>query len=248
MTTVRPRKNGTKPEQQQRDDQAPRGHGHRVLRNDAHRCQHGVGNAGVPVEHHRKRHDADAQCDQCEQEADAAAGNDQRPSLRCRQHFAREVGNIRRRFITECRDINRLCDGDPHDEQRQQQHAEPEHRAERGRAQYRRSLPCGGLLAAFAAAAEFVKTERGEGADQRKAGGQRKQQWQHRIAEHRACQHEAEDRIDRAQDDGVTRHGLEIFPPKSKRVVQIGNADAINRRARRCWGIGVNERCDIAGI
>ena len=146
---------------------------------------------------------------------------------------AGEIGNSGRGFIAERRDVDRLRGRDPGHEQRQQQRAEPEHGAERRRAQHVDRVPGGGLFAALAAAAEFIETERRERAEQGKAGGQRKQQRQHRIAEHRARQHQAEHRIDHAEDDGVARHRLEILPAEPQRLVQVGQADGSDDRCSR---------------
>ena len=72
--------------QQHRDDQSPCRHRHRILRHRPQRCHHGVAGAGMTVEHQRERDHADAQRHQRKQETDAAADDDQPPSLRCRQH------------------------------------------------------------------------------------------------------------------------------------------------------------------
>ena len=77
----------------------------------------------------------------------------------------------------------------------------------------------------LAAAAEFIEAERCERAEQGKARGQRKQQRQYRIAEHRARQHQSEHRIDHAENDGVAGHRLEILPAEPQRPVQVGQAD-----------------------
>src|ERR1700736_6006424 len=75
------------------------------------------------------------------------------------------------------------------------------------------------------AAAQLIESQRREWPKQGEAGGQRKQQRQHGIAEHHARQHQAEHRIDHAEDDGVAWHRLEIFPTEPKRLVQVGQAD-----------------------
>src|SRR5450755_503107 len=103
-------------------------------------------------------------------------------------------------------------------------------------------------LAALAAAAEFVETERGKRTDQRKAGGQRKEQRQHRIAKDHSEQNKAENGIDHTQDNGVTWHGLEIFPAQAQRVAQVGQADFANDK----WADDADclwfRCCDIVGI
>ena len=99
-------------------------------------------------------------------------------------------------------------------------------------------VPGRSLLAALAAAAEFIQAECRERAEQRKARRQRKQQRQDRIAEHGAGKHKAEHRIDYAKNDGVARHRLEILPAEPQRVVQIGQTDpADDGRSRAVLGV-----------
>jgi hypothetical protein len=135
--------------------------------------------------------------------------------------------------------VDRVRDGDPGPEQNEQEHAEFEHGAERRCAQHVDSIPRSGFLAALAAAAEFVETERGKRTNQCKTGGQRKQQRQHRIAKDHSEQNKTENGIDHAQHNGVTRHGLEIFPAQAQRGAQVGQADFANDKgagdADRLW-------------
>ena len=98
-------------------------------------------------------------------------------------------------------------------------------------------MPSGGFLAALAAAAEFVETKRRKRTNQCKTCGERKEQRQHRITKHQSEQEEAKNRIHHAKDDGVTWYGLEIFPPQTQRLAQIGQAD----RSNDSWG-GDTER------
>src|ERR1700722_7709431 len=182
----------------------------------------------MPVEHQRKRHNAEAQGHDGEQEADAAADSDERPSFWCRQHTRCEIRDACSRSVAEGCNVDSVRDGDPSHEQSKQERADSEHGAERWCAQYLYGIPRGGLLAALAAAAEFVETERGKRTNQRKAGGQRKEQRQHRIAKDRSEQNKAENGIDHAQDNGMTWHGLEIFPAEAQRIAQVGQADFAN--------------------
>ncbi len=62
----------------------------------------------------------------------------------------------------------------------------------------------------------IVEADRGHRADQREARGQRKQQWQHAIAERQPDQKNADQGIDQAEKYGVARHGREIVPAFSK--------------------------------
>src|SRR5436190_24155137 len=58
------------------------------------------------------------------------------------------------------------------------------------------------------------------------------------------CQHEADDRIDQAEDDGMARHGLEVFPAKLERAMQVGNTDGADDGSSR--RIGATDICDIS--
>ena len=165
-----------------------------------------------------------------------------------RQHARCEIGNSGHAGVAERRNVDRLRGRHPCHEQREQQRAEREHGAERRRTQHLQRIPGGGFLAGLAAAAQFIKTERGERADQGKARGQRKQQRQHRIAEHGARQHQSEHRIDHAEDDGVARHRLEILPAKPQRLVQIGKPDVSDDGSSRLILCGLSHWTDIAGI
>ena len=51
-------------------------------------------------------------------------------------------------------------------------------------------------------------------------------------------EHQAEYRIDHAQNDGVARDRLEIFPAAFERVVQIGELDGSDYRSSRICGLG----------
>ena len=59
---------------------------------------------------------------------------------------------------------------------------------------------------------------------------ERKQQWNHGITERGACDQEAKHRIDHAEDDGVARDGLEIFPADLQRPMQVGKTDGADFR------------------
>src|SRR6516165_2509309 len=109
-------------------------------------------------------------------------------------------------------------------------------------------MPRSGFLAALAATAEFVETNRSKGANQRETGGQRKEQRQHGIAKHQSEQNKPENGINHAQDNCVTWYGLEIFPAQAQRVAQIGQAK-LSKDSR----VGITERvplrlCDVLEI
>src|SRR5215510_12406233 len=57
-------------------------------------------------------------------------------------------------------------------------------------------------------------------------------------------QHEADDGIDQAEDDGVARHRLEIFPAELECAMQVGNTDGANDGSPR--RIGSTDICDIS--
>ena len=71
---------------------------------------------------------------------------------------------------------------------------------------------------------------RGERADQREAGRERKQQRQHVVAEHQAREHEADHRIDQAEKHRVARHREEIVEAARERVLQIRESDFADLR------------------
>src|SRR5258708_1837807 len=80
---------------------------------------------------------------------------------------------------------------------------------------------------------EFVETERGKRTNQRKTGGQRKEQRQHGIANDQSEQNKAENGINHAQDNGVSWDGLEVFPAQAQRVAQVGKVDLANDKGGR---------------
>src|SRR6266436_892604 len=234
--------------QQHRNNQSPRGHGKWILHHSPQRRPDCVYRSCMPVEHQRKRHDANAQGHDGEQEADAAADDDERPSFRRHQYARCEIRDACSRSMAEGCNVDSVRGGDPSHEQNEQEDAEFDHSAERRRTQHLRSMPRRGLLAALAAAAEFVETERSKRTNQRKTGGEWKEQRQHRIAEDHSEQNKTENGIDHAQDNGVSWYGLEIFPAQAQRLAQVGQADLANDK----WG-GDAERLwiriyDVVGI
>jgi hypothetical protein len=90
---------------------------------------------------------------------------------------------------------------------------------------------CRRFFSALAAAAEFVETEPGEWTYQRKAGSQRKEQRQQRMAKDRPEDNKTENGIDQAEDNGVGWDGLEVFPAQAQRVGQVGKADLANDKS-----------------
>ena len=91
MTTVKPKKSGNEPINQQRcDNQAPHRHRHRIVRDDPDRCQDRDCRTDVAIEQQRERHHADGQHQNCEQKADAIADNDECPSGGRREHLVEE--------------------------------------------------------------------------------------------------------------------------------------------------------------
>ena len=82
----------------------------------------------------------------------------------------------------------------------------------------------------LAAPAQFVKPERRKRADQRKAGGERKQQRQEVVAQGQPSQDHADDGIDQAQEHGVGRHRQEIGDAPFERVPEVGQTDLADCR------------------
>ena len=61
-------------------------------------------------------------------------------------------------------------------------------------------------------------------------------------------EHQAEYRIDHAQDDGVARDRLEIFPAQLQRPMQVGQANGPDDGSRRAILGGSVGVCDISLI
>ncbi len=196
-TTARPRKQGSDPITSSAATNRP----HTAMLNGlimtaARRCQDRIGRAGMPIEHQRERHDADAQRDHGEQEADTASHQDQHAPFSGGENAVDEIGNAGRGLMAEGGDVDRIGCGNPDHEQCEQDRTQSEHSAERWRTQHAERVPRGGLFAALAAAAE-LGTDRarrtGRPARSRQRAG--KQQRQNRITENDPRQRKSEDRM-----------------------------------------------------
>src|SRR6266404_6874773 len=135
--------------QQHRNNQPPRGHGKWIFHHSLQRRPDCVYRSCMPVEHQWKRHNANAQGHDGEQEANAAADDDERPSLRRHQHAPFESRDACGRSVAEGCNVDSVRGGDPGREQSKQEHAKSEHGAERWRAQHLYSIPRSGFLAAL---------------------------------------------------------------------------------------------------
>ena len=93
----------------------------------------------------------------------------------------------------------------------------------------------GGIEAQLAAAAQFIEPDGGEGADQREAGGQGKQQGHELIAERGTAKQNADDGIDKADEDDVGRHGTEVVEATSQHIHEIGWRDRSNHGQCGRW-------------
>src|SRR5262249_23918416 len=60
-----------------------------------------------------------------------------------------------------------------------------------------------------------------------------KQQRQYRIAKDKPEQDKSEDGIHHAQDNGVGRNGLDIFPAEAQRAAEVGKADLADNKGGR---------------
>src|SRR5215216_5039987 len=176
----------------------------------------------MPVEHQWKRHDTDAERHDRKQKTDAATNDDEQPSVRRRQHAPCEVRDTRGRSVAKDFNVDGIRYADPGSEQNEKEHAELDHGAESRSAQHVKRFRYVDFLAALAAATEFVETNRRKGSEQGKSGGQRKQQWQYRIAQDHPEQRNTENGINHAHHNRVTWHCLEVFPAKAQRLAQIG--------------------------
>ena len=105
--------------------------------------------------------------------------------------------------------------------------------------QHVESVARGTVETGFAAAAQLIETDRGERTDQRKAGGNRERQRQHGIAQRHCDQSDAEQRIDDAEEDGVTRHRDKVVDAARQRIEQIGRREAADDE-----GLGARARAD----
>ena len=89
-----------------------------------HRGQHRFDRADLAVDQQRKRHHADDQHRDREQEADEVADDDQRPARRRGEDLADEIRHRRGGLVTEIGDVDRLRDANPDREDHQQQKAQ----------------------------------------------------------------------------------------------------------------------------
>ena len=88
-------------------------------------------------------------------------------------------------------------------------------------------LTVGALLAA---PAHLVQAHRRDGADEREAGGQGKQERHDVVVEHGPSQHETGQRVDDAQEDHIAPAGREVVQALGEDVAEIGHGDPTNRR------------------
>ena len=86
-------------------------------------------------------------------------------------------------------------------------------------------------MAEFAPIAQFIESERRKRPDQGKAGGDRKQHRQDRVAEHHPPQQNSDHGIDYAKDNGVARYRLEVFPAQPQRIEKVGEADVTDHES-----------------
>src|SRR6202044_1124921 len=99
-----------------------------------------------------------------------------RPTLRRREHLAQEIRNRLWRRKAESRNIDCMGDGDPEEKDGDQQHAERKDADDRPRMPHVKGARPPEIKAQLPPAAQFIESEGGNGADQREAGGERKEQ------------------------------------------------------------------------
>ena len=90
----------------------------------------------------------------------------------------------------------------------------------------------GNIETLLAPPAQLVKADGGEWADQREAGGERKQERQEGITHDRPRQDQTHDGIDQAQEHRVGRYGGKIGEAARQCVFEVREADAAHRRTR----------------
>ena len=157
----------------------------------------------IAVEQERKRHDADRQHQNGEQESDANAHDDHRPAGAGREHVADERRDRGRQLGAEREVIDDPGREQPEQEDHQQHKAQCDHRAERGRAHHAESVRPADVVALLAPPAHLVEADRRDRSDQREAGREREDQRQHLVAEREARQDQADQRINDAKEDDV---------------------------------------------
>jgi len=90
----------------------------------------------------------------------------------------------------------------------------------------------GNIETLLAAPAQLVKADGRERADQREAGGERKQERQERITQDRPRQDQTDDGINQAQEHRMGRYGGKIGEAACQRVFEVRETDAADRRTR----------------
>ena len=88
----------------------------------------------------------------------------------------------------------------------------------------------GNIETLLAPPAQLVKADGRERADQREAGGERKEQRQEGITHDRPRQNQTHDGIDQAQEHRVGRYGGKIGEAACQRVFEVRKPDAANCR------------------
>ena len=180
------------------DDQSPQRHRHRVPENRSHRGESRRRDPYVAVEQQWKRHHAKRECQHGEQEADGVADDNEVVAFRRGEDLEGERGQRGGLLITEICDVDRVRDGKPDAEDNHQEKTERHDSAEGRRVDDVEGMLPGCVQAELAPPAQLVETDRGEGADQREAGGKRKEERNDVVSEGGAAEREANDGIDQA--------------------------------------------------
>ena len=103
---------------------------------------------------------------------------------------------------------------------------------QRGRGRDTEGVGPAGRRAGLAAAAHLVEADGEERRDQREARHEREEQGHQAVAPGHAGQHEADDRIEQAEEDHVGTIGAEVLEAAPQHVAQVGGGDALDRRNR----------------
>ena len=129
--------------------------------------------------------------------------------------------------------VNRLGGEQPQQKDRHQHHPQHDDRAERGRAEDPERIRPGDRHARFAAPAHFIEADRGQGADQRKPGGERENQRQQVVTKCQPRQDETDERIEHAEKNDVGAKRSEIVISPGKDMPEVAHPDAPDGRRGR---------------
>ncbi len=143
-----------------------------------------------------------------------------------------EAGERGRRGRAHCGLVNRLGGNQPQQKDRHQHQPQHDDRPERGRAEHPECVRPGDRHARFAAPAHLIEADCGEGADQRKPGGEREDQRQQVVAGCQPRQDETDQRIEHAEKNDIGAIRREIVETSGEDMSEVDHPDMPDSR----WG------------